>query len=355
MKIQFLLFGALFILAGACSKEEQPNPPGKELINAADISFLPEIEATGTKFFNADGNQEDVLLTLKKNGVNTIRLRLWHNPVSIHSSFQEVKSFAERIKQQGLKVWLSVHYSDTWADPGAQSPPTLWNNLSFDTLKDSVYNYTKKIITEIDPDYIQIGNEINSGILLPAGDISNNPSQFTELLSTGIKAVRDHSTKAKIIIHFAGLDGADWFFNHVKDLNYDIIGLSYYPLWHGHNLNTLKTTFSNLGQTYGKDIVIAETAYPFTLEWDDNTNNVLGQESQLILPDYPATPEGQKNFLKEIYSIVKSSDKGIGLSYWGAEWIAFKGPQATDGSPWENQALYNYSNRALPAMEVFKN
>lgn len=352
--MSFLAFTTLLLLLTACSKEEQPKPPTKELIHAADISFLPEIESTGTKFFNAAGQQEDVLLTLKNSGFNTIRLRLWHSPSGGHSSFQEVKTFSERIKQQGLKVWLSVHYSDTWADPGAQLPPALWANIPYNDLKDSVYHYTKKIITEIDPDYIQIGNEINPGILLPAGNISINPTQFVDLLSSGIKAVRDHSAKAKIIIHFAGLDGADWFFNHVKDLSFDMIGLSYYPLWHGRNLNTLKSTLAQLGQTYGKDIIIAETAYPFTLEWDDNTNNILGLESQLILPDYPASPEGQKNFLKEIKSILNTSEKGIGLCYWGAEWIAFRGPQASDGSPWENQALYNYSNKALPAMEVFK-
>ena len=111
---------------------------------------------------------------------------------------------------------------------------------------------------------------------------------------------------------------------------------------------------TSLSQTYGKEIVIAETAYPFTLEWNDWTNNIVGLEEQLILPDYPATEQGQRNFISAIKDISKETEKGIGFCYWGAELISWKGNQATDASPWENQAVFNFQNKALPVLEVFK-
>ncbi|RLC51994.1 MAG: arabinogalactan endo-1,4-beta-galactosidase [Candidatus Cloacimonadota bacterium] len=323
-------------------------------ISAVDISTYPEILLTNPIFYDLNGKRKDFLKILKENGVNTVRLRLWVNPGNGHCGFYEVKNFSRILKAKGFRIWLALHYSDTWADPGHQQIPRQWQGIDFIALKDSVRNYTEKIMKELQPDYIQIGNEINAGFLFPFGNISNNFRQFEELMTTAIEAVRANESNAKIIMHFAGIDGADWFFEQINELDYDFIGLSYYPIWHGKFLNSLKTKMQKLSGSYHKKIVIAETAYPFTLGWNDQTNNIVGTEKQLILPDYPATPEGQRKFVNRIKNLVREVKNGTGFCYWGAELIAWKGNQAVDGSVWENQALFDFDNKALPALREFK-
>ncbi len=355
MKKYYLIVG--LIIMQSCSKQDSNNPiiPNMEtFINSVDLSSLPQVEAANTVFYNVNNQEEDVLTTLKNNGVNTIRLKIWHNPTSNYASFNAVKLFSQRIKAKGLKVWITVHYSDTWADPGNQETPSAWQGESFATIKDNVYDYTKNIMLEIQPDFIQIGNEINSGFLFPYENINNNETQFLELLSSGVQAVRDNSNTTKIIMHYAGINGSDWFFNKINSIDYDIIGLSYYPIWHGKNLNILESTISNLGATYDKNVLIAETAYPFTLQWNDFTNNIVGLDSQLILPDYPATPQGQKDFMATLKQILNTTNKGIGFCYWEGAFVAFDGPNSTNGSSWENQTLYDFNNKALPILNEFQ-
>lgn len=323
-------------------------------ISAVDISKYPEISNTNSIFYDLDENQKDFLTILKEKGINTIRLRLWVNPVNEHSGFNEVKQFSQSLKTHGFKTWLTLHYSDSWADPGQQNPPTQWQGISFSALKDSVYNYTKKVMQEMQPDYIQIGNEINTGILHPYGDLATNHQNFIKLVQQGSLAVRERSMDCKIILHYAGIEHADWFFTQVNQIDYDIIGLSYYPIWHGKSLTALKTRMQELSNIHNKKILIAETAYPFTLEWNDWTNNIVGLDEQLILPEYPATPEGQRNFIRQIKTLTKELENGIGFCYWGAELIAWKGNQSTDASPWENQALFDFNNKALSVLNEFE-
>lgn len=323
-------------------------------ISAVDISKYPEISNTNQIFYDLDENQKDFLTILKEKGINTIRLRLWVNPVNEHSGFNEVKQFSQSLKTHGFKTWLTLHYSDSWADPGQQNPPTQWQGISFSALKDSVYNYTKKVMQDMQPDYIQIGNEINTGILHPYGDLATNHQNFIELVQQGSLAVRERSMDCKIILHYAGIEHADWFFTQVNQIDYDIIGLSYYPIWHGKSLTALKTRMQELSNIHNKKILIAETAYPFTLEWNDWTNNIVGLDEQLILPEYPATPEGQRNFIRQIKTLTKELENGIGFCYWGAELIAWKGNQSTDASPWENQALFDFNNKALSVLNEFE-
>lgn len=344
----------IFLFFISCTKDENSSPVTKDFVSAVDISQYPEIASSNISFKDFNGNQKDLLDLLKENGVNTIRLRLWVNPVDEHSGFEEVKQFSQVLKLKGFKTWLTVHYSDTWADPANQQMPSQWEGLSYTSLKDSVYNYTKKVVNQINPDYIQIGNEINSGFLHPIGKI-NNQDNFLDLIKTGCLAVRQNSSNCKIILHYAGIQNSDSFFSIVKYVDYDIIGLSYYPIWHGKSITQLKQKIQELGKNYNKSILIAETAYPFTLDWNDWTNNVVGQNSQLILPDYPATNEGQKKFIHDIKSIMKEAENGIGFCYWGAELIAWKGNQATNASPWENQSIFDFNNKALPVLSEFKN
>lgn len=322
-----------------------------DFVRAVDASFLPEMEREGVILYNQAGNPENMLATLKKAGCNAVRVRLWKNPANTISSLTEVHAFAQRIKAAGMKVWLCVHYSDTWADPANQSTPTVWQNLDFQTLSDSVYQYTKQITSHIKPDIIQIGNEINSGFLFPQGRLQQM-SNFRLLLASGIRAVREQTPQAKIMLHFAGTENANWFYSQMSFLDYDWIGLSYYPIWHGKDLVTLSQTITDLKSTYQKEVIIAETSYPFTFGWNDWTNNVIGNDSQ-ILAAYPATTEGQKDYLQTLKQLIKQA-KGIGLCYWGAEWVAFRGNQSQNGSSWENQALYDFNNKSVPALQVFQ-
>lgn len=365
MKKVFLTIVVLLcvLLQTACSSDSEKSdggavtPPAvtSDFIKAADISFLPEIEAAGVVFTN-NGKTEDMLTTLKSVGCNTIRIRLWKDPANGHSGLTEVKALAQRVKQAGLKVWLTVHYSDDWADPAVQTTPAAWKNLSFTDLKTAVASYTTTILTEINPDIIQIGNEINSGLLWPQGHLINKEAECIDLLKTASATIRSKAPSTKIMMHYAGVSATDtnWFFTKIKSVDYDYIGLSYYPIWHGKDLTTVKTTIDALGKNFSKKVLIAETAYPFTLGFNDWTNNIVGQDSQLVT-GYPATAEGQKNFVLAIKDLVKSSTYGQGFAYWGGEWVSFKGNQATNGSTFENQAFYDFSNKALPVLQAFTN
>ncbi|MCF8253573.1 MAG: arabinogalactan endo-1,4-beta-galactosidase [Bacteroidia bacterium] len=348
------ILAVIFSCFFACKPKEKVDEilVQTEFIKAIDLSFLPQVRASNVVVKNREGLAEDMLFTLKKNGVNTVRLRLWVEPSDVHSGFKEVKSLVSEIKSLGLKIWLTVHYSDTWADPGAQTKPSAWKDLSFEVLKDSVSVYTQKIVTEMDIDYFQIGNEINNGMLWPDGSYLQE-ANLLALLGSASKALRTHSPKTKIMIHYAGQTGASYFFQKLVNLDYDIIGLSYYPTWHGRNLDTLEFQLAAISNEFKKPIVIAETSYPFTLGWNDWTNNVLGDTSQLI-PAYPATPQGQKDFLIALFNMVKITPNGLGFCYWGGEWISFKGATSKEGSSYENQALWDFEGKALPAIEVFK-
>lgn len=355
MKFKFkylLIILALFSSAFSCKKDKpETTEDDPEIIIGADLSLLPEVRQSGLVIKNLDNEPEDMLLTLKNAGVNTVRLRLWKNPASPVSGFASVKNLSQEIKNMGMKVYVTVHYSDSWADPGKQTKPAQWAQIGYNQLKDSVYQYTRRIALEISPDYISIGNEINHGLLWPEGNISNL-NQMKELLAEGIRAVRENSPSTKIILHYAGHEGGNLFFSNLSTLDYDIIALSYYPFWHGKLLSSLKNNLINISGLQSKPVLIAETSYPFTFEWNDWTNNIIGDNSQ-ILPQFPASPEGQHDYLTEILHIMSEIPKGLGYCYWGGEWISYNGPTATSGSTWENQALWDFNNRALPAIGVF--
>jgi arabinogalactan endo-1,4-beta-galactosidase len=310
-KTLFLLLAVLLIACQKDSSPPSPAPPANntpatpttpivapaDFVRAVDVSFLPEIEAFQPPYIYLDRTSQakDLFAILKENGVNTIRVRLWHTPSTPNSGLDEVKAFSSRIKTAGFQLWLDIHYSDTWADPGHQAKPAAWSALNFQTLSDSVYAYTKKVVVLLQPDIIEIGNEINAGFLWPDGSTAN-AANFTALLKSAIKAVQDlPSPKGKTMIHFAGIDGATAFYQMMasNSVVYDFIGLSYYPYWHGKDLSVVKNSLASLSQAIGKKIIIAETAYPFTLLWNDMTNNPIGLQDQLI-PTYPATADGQK-------------------------------------------------------------
>ncbi|HRH36677.1 MAG TPA: glycosyl hydrolase 53 family protein, partial [Catalimonadaceae bacterium] len=288
------------------------------------------------------------------NGCNLVRIRLWNNPATLRSSLSEVQAFAAEVKSNGMKVLLDFHFSDTWADPAHQTKPLAWKTLPDSVLADSVSSFTHRVINIVKPEFVQIGNEFNGGQLWENGRISQ-PDRFVRFLKSGISACREASPSTKIILHFAGTEGSNYFYNllKTKSVDYDVNGLSYYPQWHGKNLDSLSNQVNRLSETIDKKIILAECAYPFSLLWADYTNNSLGLESQII-PAYPATSDGQKKFMLQLRKIMEDCPQGLGFCYWAPDLIAFNGPTATNGSHAENQALFDFNYKALPALSVYK-
>lgn len=349
----------LFFLLPACSKESNPQPEPEPdapsfFIRGADLSLLPDIEKYGIQLYDINGNIYDMLSIIKAAGCNTVRMRLWYNPADENSSFEQVKDFAARVKAKGMDVWLCIHYSDTWADPGNQKTPRAWNYLHLAELKDSVYQYTYRVVSAIQPLYVQTGNEVNDGFLWPLGRISTGGS-FYELMTEAVKAAKAAAPAAHLMIHYAGIDGVALFFNQLKykNVNFDVIGLSYYPYYHGKDMSYLTSVMNSLSKNIQRPIIIAETSYPFTLQWNDLSHNLIGTADQLI-DSFPASPEGQRAYMIRLRHIMEGVKLGSGFCYWGGEWVAYKGPDATDGSPWENQALFDFEMKALPVLDVFK-
>lgn len=341
----------------SCSDESENNIQNDSNLNSPffmqgiDMSLLPEVRASHVLVYNNLGQAQDMLDIIKNEGVNTVRLRLWHQPESSTSSFLTVKSLSQEIRSLGLKLLLTVHYSDTWADPASQEKPQTWQSLNQHQVKDSLYCYTSKIIREIQPDIIQIGNEINHGFLWPEGHISNE-TVFLDFLSEAVQAVKDENIETKILLHYAGHENANAFFNRLGNIDYDLIGISYYPRWHGKSLQRLRQNLISLNLNQNKPVAIVETAYPFTLSFDDFTTNVIGSQDQ-ILENFPPTPQGQKDYFLEIKNIAQDIPESYGFCSWGSEWISFKGDEATNGSPYENQAFWDFDNQTLPVFEVF--
>lgn len=381
MKYTFLSACILIMLA-ACSKnnggQTSPvvtppvvTPPVTDTtpvltIRGADLSFLPEIEQAGTTFYDSTG-AKPALDIFKEYGCNLVRVRLWHTPAGVHSALPEVLAFCKKIQQSGLQILLDLHYSDTWADPSHQSTPAAWAGLSLSVLNDSVKAYSQHVIEQLKaqntmPAIVQVGNEINAGMLWNNGKVNSSTDanwvNFAGLVKSGIAGVKaaDAGNAIAIMLHYAETDGAADFYNNMKTnaVPYDIIGLSYYPWWGTKDLSVVSTQLNQLAVNFNKKIFIAETAYPWTLQWNDYTNNNVGETGQLIT-NYQATPAGQLQFLQKLKTIITSvpNKLGLGYCYWAPDWVAFKGPTATDGSSWENLAMFDFTGKALPAMQVF--
>ncbi|MBY0481838.1 MAG: arabinogalactan endo-1,4-beta-galactosidase [Chitinophagaceae bacterium] len=268
---KLLLLSCIAILLSLVSLQAQTN--NKENILGADISFLPQLEARGI-VFSDKGVSKDAILLLKEKGFNYIRLRIFVNPAA-DSGYSPKKGFcdlahtlqmAKRIKAAGLKILLDFHYSDTWADPEKQFKPAAWEKLSFSELTKAVKTHTIEVLAALKkqntfPDMIQVGNEINHGMLWPDGN-AKNMDQLAKLLKAGIKGVRAVDGSVKIMLHIA-LGGQNeesrTFLDQIiaRKVKFDIIGQSYYPQWHG-TLEELKNNTNDLANRYPQDIVIVE-------------------------------------------------------------------------------------------------
>lgn len=328
-----------------------------------DISMLPQYEKANTPYKTSAGVKISNVINYMKNTckMNSMRVRLFVTPdptkaeEGVVQDLEYVKNLGKRIKDAGLDFMLCFHYSDSWADPSNQTIPSTWQDTSNEALMDSMYSYTKRCLEYLKengatPDYVQIGNEISYGMLWRsnsdrcyASATSGTWKRFTNLLSAAASAVREVTPDAKIILHIersGDVNTAVNFFTkmNANNVDYDIIGLSYYPFWHkllptlSNTLNTLETKFPD------KPVQIVETAYYYQYfptdhpeSYDDTTETWAG------------TPEGQKAFIEDLCTELAQHSNVTGLYYW------FPEENGSGGIQWDenNIVLRTYINRGL--------
>ncbi|MEO5564821.1 MAG: beta-galactosidase GalA [Chitinophagaceae bacterium] len=254
-------------------KGEAAKPRSSTKMLGADISFLPQLEDRGMKFSDK-GVEKDPILIMKEHGFNYVRLRIFNDPAREGGysrgrgfcDLEHTKQMAKRVKDAGMKLLLDFHYSDTWADPGKQYKPAAWANLSFEELKKALYDYTKKVMQELKdqgttPDMVQVGNEINHGMVWPEGNISH-PDSLAQLISAGNAAVKAVDPSVIIMMHVAlggQHDESSFFIDQMlaRGVQFDVIGESYYPKWHG-TLEDLRYNLNELVRKYGKEVIVVE-------------------------------------------------------------------------------------------------
>ncbi len=333
-------------------------------ILGADLSSLKKSIDKGGVYADENGTPGDALKILTDHGLNAVRLRVWVNPPDGYHDQAELLDMAKQAKSQGLKLLVDFHYSDSWADPGKQNKPAAWGKLSFDQLKQALYDHTFDVCSRLmaqgtPPDMVQIGNEINGGLLWPDGRTANWDN-LAALLTAGFRAVKAGSPSTRVMLHLA--EGGDnafaraWFDQAIaRAVPFDLIGLSYYLYRHG-TLADLQNNLDDLSARYDKDVLVAETAYPFTSQDKDGFGNIISSNP---VAGYDFTPAGQKKLLADVMTIVRAvpNGRGLGIFYWEPTWTAVPGngwdpADPASGNGWENQALFDFDNRALPALSV---
>ena len=351
-------------LAAACEHSPTGSSPTRtDLLLGADVSALARIEQAGGVF--KDGGQtRDAIAILRSRGFNVFRLRLFVNPNDSEVQVNDLPytiALAKRVKASGAKLLLDIHYSDTWADPGHQTTPASWSGLGFAALVQEVETYTDSVVTQLEqagapPDIVQVGNEIDNGMLWPLGelyvpgaDTLTAWTRFTQLLKAGIKGVKDAlapGDSVRIMLHYGqggSIGGTEWFFDHLAayGVTYDLIGLSYYPIWHGP-LSGLEGTVLAAGSRYQKDVVVVETSYPWKAGgWE-------GMASAQSAMDWPATPDGQAAYVRQLVDAVATSPagRGAGVLWWYPEAIQVSGLFIYAGG---SLALFDSTGNVLPA------
>lgn len=407
-------------------------------IKGMDISTLLEEERCGAHYYD-DGKECDLLDILQKYGVNSVRLRLWNDPygdiadekccepvgtngrLKYGAGTNDIDTLIElagRAKAHGMSVLLDFHYSDFWADPGKQYPPKSWRSLDAQGLVNAVYEYTRGVMQtmkekDLLPYMVQVGNELTNGCCWPLGsrdygrlqDRDNTAVPYfnpilKDILTAGITAVRDAAPETIVMIHLDnGGNNAlyrEWFDGYfacegaglLNDIanptsDFDVIGLSYYPFWHG-NLAALESNLNDISTRYRKELVITEVSMGHTMEdyrkyelpekerenggTDIDSLKGMATREELVKGlDYPMTPKGQADFMKHIGAIISKVPEELcrGYYYWEPAWIPVPGcGWATEasleyihdkgpcGNEWANQALFDYSGNVLEAMKV---
>lgn len=331
-----------------------------EFLAGADLSHLRFFEDRGIVYREA-GRAGDASTLLRARGLNCVRLRLFTSspaqaqadPYNFANNLDYTVPLAVRAKQAGFKLLLNFHYSDTWADPGKQTKPSSWTHLSFAELEREMVRYNSNcfaafIAAGARPDFVQIGNEITGGMLWPEGRVGgayDTPAQWSQLarlIRAATRGIRDAAgdSPPEIILHLdRGGDwaGTQWFFDRLRQqsVEFDGIGLSYYPFWHG-SLGALRQCLNQTALRYGKPVILMETAFPWT-----GSAAVVG---------IPATPEGQARYVAELARIVQNvpHGRGRGIVWWGTEYQQLNGV-GTAG--FEHRSFFNSAGDVLPAAD----
>lgn len=344
---------------------------GSRRYSGGDISLLPEYEQAGARYLTHDGIPvAEVLGFLGSEGMNAMRVRLFVNPEdyigpgadpNACQSLDYILPLCRRIKDAGMALMLDFHYSDTWADPGAQWTPVSWSGLDDAALGDAVYGYTHDVLVALGdagvvPDFIQPGNEISYGMMW--GDVGSAPQdlhkalmgsdegwgRFTSLLRQAVRACGEVCPDARIVLHTERVQDIPVQTNFYSQMEaygvpYDIIGLSYYPYFHG-DMETLDIALTSLEQNFpDKDIMIVETGFPYAWEVPGSSVPV----------EYPYTDAGQNSFARELVSTLESHSHVTGLFWWWLEYNAY----GTGLSGWYNAPLFDSrTGRACSALET---
>lgn len=349
-------------------------------VRGADLSGIPKNEAHGAEYFSADGSVGvDPVQVFAEHGATMGRLRVWVDPADGFCTPEHTIAMARRISQAGMEVLIDFHYSDTWTDPGAQRVPSAWLPDAPAGLADAVAEHTRSTLLAIrdagvDVAAVQVGNEINPGMLWPWGqtwdvdpDDGVEGARYDDLarfLTAGSLAVTEVFPRAEVMLHLTnihdGIDGLTSWFDEItrRDVPFDVIGLSYYSYWHG-TLIDLQRAISTLADRYERDVMVVETAYAFTLEDDPRSpfENIVADPSQLA-QGYPATAEGQAAAFLAVQNVTVSapstSGRGRGAVYWEPAWTTVDGAgwdpeDPSSGNAWENQAMFDFDGRLHPA------
>ncbi|RKR30545.1 arabinogalactan endo-1,4-beta-galactosidase [Arthrobacter oryzae] len=342
-------------------------------IRGADISFTLQEEANN-QILSANGQTAPLETILAQHGANYARLRVWVNPPKGTSDLVSALTLARRAHAAGLHILLDLHYSDSWADRTTQQTPAAWQGQTLEQLRSTVETYTRDVVAAFARQatpvaMVQIGNETTHGMLWPTGQIYKQTGEdwtgYAELVKAGIRGAKEaspgNSNIPLIMLHSdtGGDRGAStYYFDHLRQqgVTFDVIGLTYYPFWNG-SLASLQENLLVLADRYSKDILIAETAYPWTLSSGGGVQSVV--TSRDALPDaaaYPPTPQGQAHFFEALNQILREVPNGHGVGYliWEPGWLPGVPADARTGNSHSNLTLFDWWGHGLPALDAFR-
>lgn len=352
-------------------------------IKGMDVSMIKELEAYGAAYY-LNGQKEDLFHLLQKCGATMVRIRIWPDPYDEEGNpygggrndLQTTIEIAKRTVENGMSFMLDFHYSDFWADPAKQVKPKAWERLKGSELETAVYLHTADTLKALKnhglvPELVQVGNEITKGLLWPEGYVDRTENMVA-LLKSGVRGVREECPDAKIVIHLDfGTDNKmyrSWFDKVMPyRLDFDVIGMSYYPHWNG-SLQMLLDNMNDISSRYEKEVLVAETSIGYTTD-ALGCRGIVFSEEQEKATGYPATEEGQEAFLKDLYATVRSvtAGRGIGVFYWEPAWLPIPGctwasesgsiymkDKVEAGNAMANQALFDAEGNANGALVNLK-
>ncbi|TKC81726.1 arabinogalactan endo-1,4-beta-galactosidase [Trinickia terrae] len=359
----------------AAAGEVSPSAGSRPFAMGADVSTLLELEDHGARYYD-HGVAQDCLHLLRRHGVDSIRIKVWNDPgnpdyfpanqspAAGYNNAEHVRVLARRAAALGLRVLIDFHYSDWWADPGKQYPPHAWAGKDISETCALLSEYTSDVLHTlrkdgVTPEWVQIGNEITGGMLWPLGRY-DQWDNLAQLLTAGRDAVKSVDPRTQVMLHIdSGGNNATsrWWFDNAtqRSVPFDVIGLSYYPQWQG-SLDDLQNNANDLATRYGKDVIVVETAYPWTTSDGDSEPNTMTNTGSVT---YPPTPAGQAQFLDALTGIVKAipGGRGKGVFWWEPEWIPVAGVgwKVGAGDQWDNNTLFDFHGNALSSLSAFRN